>query len=102
MRPRGHLSPAALDPHAGTRERFVLHDERNEFPLAAAGLDVAQRLDARELLLQRAAPAEPGRDRVGLGSDVLAVQREARLEAQRIAGAQTAGRDTAGEHAVPE
>ena len=53
-------------------------------------LDPAQRLDAGELGVERARPAEPGGDRVGLGRDVVPVQRVADLEPQRVARAEPA------------
>ena len=62
----------------------------------------AARLDAGEVLLERADPAESGRDRVGLRADVVSVQRVADLEAQGVARSQSAGPRSALEHRIPE
>ena len=54
-----------------------------------------------ELLVERAGPAEAGRDRVRVGRDVVAVQRVADLEAERVAGAEPARRRAAAERPHP-
>ena len=59
-------SPPPVDRHALPRDRLLLHHERDELRARARrSLIAAQRLDAGELLVERAGPAEPGRDRVG-------------------------------------
>ena len=93
---------AALDRHAVARDRLVLHHERDEPALGTVLLHAAEDVDALELLVERARPAEAGRDRVGVGPDVVAVQRVADLEAQRVARAEPARDDAAREHGVPE
>ena len=50
----------------------------------------------------RAAPAEPGLDRVALRAQVVAVQVEADLEPQRVAGAEPAGDDAGVEQLGPD
>ena len=65
-------------------------------------LDPAQLVGAGEVLVERARPAEPGRDRVGLGRDVVAVQRVADLEPQRVARAEPARHGAARDDGVPE
>ncbi len=60
----------------------------------ALGADEAGRL--------RAAPAEAGLDRVALGRQVVAVQVEADLEPQRVAGAEPAGDDAGVEQLGPD
>ena len=55
-----------------------------------------------ELLVERAGPAEARGDRVGVRPDVVAVQRVADLEPQRVARAEPARDDAAREHRVPE
>ena len=57
-----------------------------------SSLIAAQLVDAGELLVERARPAEPGGDRVRLRRDVVAVQRVADLEPQRVARAEAARR----------
>ena len=56
--------------------------------------------DEARLLL--AAPAQAGLDRAALLHEVVAVEVEADLEAQRVAGAETARPHSAREHAVPQ
>src|SRR5439155_27268543 len=58
--------------------------------------------DARELLIERADPAEPGRDRVRVRPDVVAVQGVADLEPQRVPRTEPARHRAALEHAIPE
>ena len=55
-----------------------------------------------ELRVERARPAEPGRDRVGVRRDVVAVQRVADLEPQRVARAEPARLRAARDDRVPE
>ncbi len=90
------------DRHALSRHRLLLHDEGDEPKRWASLLDPAQLGDAGELLVQRARPAEAGRDRIGLGGDVVAMQRIADLEAQRVTRAEAAGDGAARDHRVPE
>ena len=52
--------------------------------------------------VERARPAEAGGDRVGLGGDVVAMERVTHFETQRVARAETARRDAALEDRVPE
>ncbi len=59
-------------------------------------------LGADEPRLLHAAPAEPGLDRVALGGEVVAVQVEADLEPQRVAGAEPAGDDARVEQLGPD
>src|SRR4051812_19389228 len=75
-RARGHLA-TAFNRHVLPRDRLLGHLERDELLLRPALLDRAQRLDAGEVGVERARPAEPGRDRVPLRPDVVAVQRVA-------------------------
>ena len=93
---------AALDRHALPGNRLVLHHEGDEPALGAVGLHAAEDVDALELLVERARPPEAGRDRVGVRADVVAVQRVADLEAQRVAGAEPARDGAALEHGVPQ
>jgi hypothetical protein len=65
-------------------------------------LDAPQLGRAGELLPERARPAEAGRDRIGRLGDVVAVQRVAGLEPQRVARAEPARDDAACEHRVPQ
>ena len=81
---------------------LVLHDEGDELARRPLGLDPAQLLDPGELLVERADPAEAGGDRVRLRADVVAVQRVADLEPERVAGAEAARRRAAREDGVPE
>src|SRR5438128_3388522 len=97
MGARGHLAPA-LDRHALARDRLLLHHERHELRRGPLLLDAAQLFGAAELLAERTGPAETRGDRVGLRRDVVAVQREARLETQRRAPAEAARRHAAREH----
>src|SRR5205085_4328082 len=85
-----------------TRDRLVHHDERGEPPRRPGLLDSTELLDAGELLVERADPAEAGRDRVGLGRDVVAVERIADLEAEGVARAEAARLRAALQHGVPE
>ena len=48
-----------------------------------------------------AAPAQPGLDRPAVGGQVVAVEVEADLEAQRVARAEADGRGAGGENGVP-
>ncbi len=105
MRARRDLAAAFAtrhNSHAVPRDRLVLHDERDEAALRPFFLHAAEDVDALELLVERARPAEAGRDRVGVGADVVAVKRVADLEAQRVARAEPARDDAAREHRVPE
>ena len=65
-------------------------------------LDPPELLDPGEVRVERARPAEPGGDRVGLLRDVVAVQRVADLEPKRVARAEPARDGAAREHGVPE
>src|SRR5204863_923517 len=93
---------ATDDPQPLAGNRALLHHERDEPSLRAGLLDAADHVGAGEVLSERAGPAEAGGDRIGLRSDVVPVQREARLEAQRVAGAETACDDAAREDGIPE
>ena len=93
---------AALDRHALARDGALLHDERDELARRALLLDPPQRLDAGEVGVERARPAETGGDRVRLGRDVVAVERVADLEPKRVARAEAARRHAAREDRVPE
>ena len=101
MRAGGHLA-AALDRHALPGNRLLLHHEGDEPALGAVRLDAAEDVDALELLVERARPPEAGGDGVGVRPDVVAVQRIADLEAQRVARAEPARDGAALEHGVPE
>ena len=59
-------------------------------------------VDAGELLVERARPAEPRLDRRSLRRDVVSVERVADLEPKRVARAETAREDAALEDRVPE
>src|SRR5262245_62796741 len=93
---------ALCDLHPLARDPRLLHDEGNELPGRALGLDPAQLLHARELGVERTDPAEPGRDRVRVGTDVVAVQRVADLETQRVPGAEPARLGAALDDRIPE
>src|SRR5581483_2442614 len=101
VRPRGDLA-AALDRHAPAGNGTVAHPERHEPLLGPGGLDLAEPLHTGEVRIERACPAEAGRDRVPLRTDVVAVEREADLESQRVARPEPARRDTGREHRVPQ
>ena len=72
MRARGDLASSG-DGHALARDRALLHHERGEPLVGALFLDPAQLVRADELAVERAHPAEPGRDRVRIRRDVVAV-----------------------------
>ena len=95
------LTPA-LDRHSLPRDRSLLHHERREPLLWAVFLDEPELLDTCELLAECADPAEAGRDRIGLGPDVVPVQRVADLEPERVARTQPRRRDAALHDSVPE
>ena len=101
VRARGDVA-AAGDGHALPRDRLLLHHERDEPPRRARRLDAPQLVGAGELLVERARPAEPGRDRIRLLRDVVAVQRVADLEPEGVASAEPAGTGTAGDDCVPQ
>jgi hypothetical protein len=65
-------------------------------------LDPAHFLDPVKLRVERAHPSRPGRDRVGVGADVVPVQRVADLEPQRVARTEAARRGAALDDRVPE
>ena len=81
--PSGPITRVALarDPPPG-------QDERRELLCRALGAGGGDRLRADEPRLLLAAPAEPGLDRVAVLGQVVAVEVEADLEAQRVAGAE--------------
>src|SRR5262249_53297370 len=81
---------AAVDRHSLTWDRLLGHDERDELLLGAVALDASQLVGTREVLVERARPAEAGRDRVRLARDVVAMNRVTALEAHRVAGAEPA------------
>ena len=60
------------------------------------------RLGADEPRRLLAGPAEPGLDRVALGRELVAVQREADLEPQGVAGAEPAGDDAGFDQLLPD
>src|SRR5207244_13614400 len=84
------------------RKRLLVHNERDELPLGAARLDLAQLLRAAELLVERTEEAEACGDRVGLGRDVVAMERQGSLEPQRVTSAEPAGNCAALCHAIPQ
>src|SRR5579862_1597361 len=106
VRAGGDLAAATAvrkrDRHVLTRNGLLGHDERDEPLFRPACLDLPEPLDAGELRVERARPAEAGRDRIPLRSDVVAVERIADLEPQRVARPEPAGRDAAFEDRVPE
>jgi hypothetical protein len=70
------------------------HLEADHLARGARGLAREQRLAADEVaLLELDRPAEPGLERVGGLVDLVAVEREARLEPERVAGAEPDGLD---------
>src|SRR5690348_5684999 len=91
-----------LDWHARARHGLLVHHEWDELSLRTVRLDVAERGRAREFLLEPTTPAEPGRDCIGVLGDVLAVERVARFDPERVARTEPAGNGAAGEDAVPE
>ena len=96
-----HLATAG-DRHALARDRLLLHHEGDELPLRPGLLDLAQPVGAGEVLAERARPTEAGRDRIRVLRDVVAVQRVADLQAQRVARTEPAGDGAAGDDRVPE
>src|SRR5207302_3676379 len=101
MRAGGDLT-ATVDRHPRAGNRSLLHDEGSELSIGPALLDLAQRVRARELLVERATPSEPGRDGVGFGRDVLPMQGKARFEPQGVARAQTARLSSTLQDAIPQ
>ncbi len=69
------------------------HLESNELAARPLGLDSGDCLLAHEVLAELHDPAEPGLDRIRGLVDVVAVEREACLEAQRIARAEAHRQD---------
>ena len=65
-------------------------------------LDPAQLGRAGEVLREVARPAEPGRDRIRVGGDVIAVQRITHLEPERVTCAEAAGRRPVLDDRVPQ
>src|SRR5262249_58971545 len=55
---------ATIDGHPVSRHGLLLHHERNELARRAARLDLAELVRTGELLVERAGPREPRRDRV--------------------------------------
>src|SRR5919204_214224 len=72
-----HLVPVPRD--------AALDHESRDTPAWSALFRRGDRVASEELLVELARPAEPGLDRVGRLVDVVAVEREARLEPQRVA-----------------
>src|SRR6266498_2632738 len=101
VRPRGDLS-APLDRHPLPRHGLLLHHERAELVRRAARLDLWQLLGSGELLVALTAPAQPCRDGVRVGSDVVPVEWIARFQPQCVTRAQAAWADSSLEHAVPK
>ena len=81
---------------------FSVITNATSFCSGPSALIAAQLVGAGELLVERARPAEPGRDRVGVRRDVVAVQRVADLEPQRVARAEPARLGAARDDRVPE
>src|SRR5262249_32375691 len=77
------------------------HAERGEAPRGAFLLGAAQDVRPGEVLGERADPAESGLDGVRLGRDVVAVERVADLEAERVARTEAAGSDVLRKQRVP-
>ncbi len=87
---------------AGARDAAPVDREGRELldgPLGTGGRD---RLRAREPGVLLAAPAEAGLDRIAVRAHVVAVQVEADLEPERVAGAEAAGRHPGREQLPPE
>src|SRR5581483_11597105 len=101
MRPRGHLTPA-FDRHSLPGNRLLLHYESDEPARGAVFLDLAKRLRPGEVLVPRADPAEPGRDRVGIRTDVVSVERVADLQPERVASPETRRLRASLDDAVPQ
>src|SRR5207237_8627553 len=101
MRARRHLATTS-DRHALPRDRLLLHHEGDETPLRPLGPDAPEDVYALEFLVQRTRPAEAGGDRVGVGPDVVAMERVTDLETERVALAEAARDGASLEHGVPE
>src|SRR5207247_4779182 len=101
MRPGGDLG-AAGNRHPLTRDRLLGHAERDQLALRSLGLDPAKLVGTSELLVELADPAEAGRDRVGVGPDVVSVQRVADLEPKRVARAEAARHRAPPDDRVPD
>src|SRR5262245_48314519 len=101
MRSRRDLASLG-DRHPLARDGLLLHHESDEPPRRPGLLHAAQRLRAREILVESASPAEAGGDRVRVRADVVSVQRVADLEPERVARAQPTWPRASLEHAVPE
>ena len=96
-------SPPTKDRVARARDPAALDRRRRRAsrrcPARARGGDGLRAGEARLLL---AAPAEARLDRVAVGAHVVAVQVEADLEPERVAGAEPAGRHAGVEQPAPE
>ena len=102
----GDIVPLVTSPPPTTglpwRAMPGLHHEGDEL-LARAGLALgAHRLGADEARVLLARPAEAGLDRAARLREVVAVEVEADLEAQRVARAEAGGRRAAGDELVPD
>ena len=77
-------------------------DEGDEPLGGSVGAGGGDGLGAGEARLLLAAPAQTGLDRVAVRAHVVAVEVEADLEPERVAGAEPAGRHAGGEQRAPE
>ena len=93
---------AALNGHPLPRNCSLFHHEGNEAASGPFGLDPSQFLRPGEVRLNGADPAKPGRDRVRVGADVVAVQGVADLETERVAGAEACRLRPALDNPVPQ
>src|SRR5256885_16476997 len=93
---------APFDRHSLARNSALFHHERDQAPRRPLGFDPAELLRTREVAVEGADPAEPGRDRVGLGPDVVAVQWVADLEAKSVARTESDGGRAALGNPVPQ
>ena len=96
------LLPAGEHRVAFARDAGALDLERRQLLGSALAARAGDRLGTDEPGCLGAAPAEPGLDRVALGRQVVAVQVEADLEPQRVAGAEPAGDDAGVEQLGPD
>ena len=95
-------SLAGQDRVAVAGDAGALDQERGQLLGRALGAGLGDGLGAEEAGRLHAAPAEAGLDRVALGAELVAVQREADLEPQGVAGAEPAGDDAGVEQLGPD
>src|SRR3954467_10316459 len=103
----GDMVPDVTSPPPTTglpwrRDPGTSHGERDELLVRSGLADRADGLGADEPRVLLAAPAEAGLDRPALLHQVVAVEVEADLQAQRVARAEPGRRDALREQRVPD